>query len=141
MGTLTHRDHRDLGGYICNRIIGRTIVNWIERPAVVALPNPGVVAPADDLNAEFPLKNRFTNAEVCGAALDSEKSDWEQSSQYSSYVAEAIRRGLTVANCRQTLGLSSCSFAGSGAAHRAKVFGADGNERRGVRAGIGRRQI
>lgn len=43
--------------------------------------------------------------QLCKNALSSDGSDWDQSPRYSSSVQEAIRRGLTIASCRQTAGL------------------------------------
>ena len=44
-----------------------------------------------------------TDENLCMTALNRERSAWDQNPNYSEYVAEARRRGLTVDRCRQMM--------------------------------------
>jgi len=49
----------------------------------------------------------LTDRTLCGNALNNEKSGWDQTPRYGTYVTEASRRGLTVDSCRQLVGATA----------------------------------
>jgi hypothetical protein len=49
---------------------------------------------------------------ICANALNRERSAWDQNPEFSEYVAEATRRGLTVDACRQLLAAAPSEFEG-----------------------------
>ena len=49
---------------------------------------------------------------ICANALNRERSAWGQNREFSEYVAEATRRGLTVDACRQLLADAPSEFEG-----------------------------
>ena len=93
------------------------IVLWLPT-LVVILSLVGVTAAV--INFEGPAKSQsarsgepgnsqqnITTSQLCEYALDRQKTSWDQSPQYAPYATEAIRRGMTIANCRQALGIKT----------------------------------
>jgi S1-C subfamily serine protease len=51
--------------------------------------------------------SRYSQPEICQRALDPARAGWDTSPLYASYVAEAQRRGYSVASCQQALGVGN----------------------------------
>jgi hypothetical protein len=59
--------------------------------------------------AAVPAVTELDNRVICSTALMPDRSAWDKDPNFSSYVTEAARRGLTVDACRQLIGASSAS--------------------------------
>jgi serine/threonine protein kinase len=49
----------------------------------------------------------FSVVNLCGAALDPSKTDWDARPAFANIISEAKRRGYTISSCRSVLGLTS----------------------------------
>jgi hypothetical protein len=72
--------------------------------------NLGLAAEEEDSvpkSQEAYVLGSVSDHEICSIALNAAKANWEQEPPYVNTVAEARGRGLTVASCRQRLGLAA----------------------------------
>jgi hypothetical protein len=94
---VTAAHGRGLSVNDCRHGLGLAGVAWGDQARRAT---PGQPAQPDEVTT-------WATSPLCESALNGSRSDWDPHSGYSKFVTEAKRRGLSVSECRQAIGLTT----------------------------------